>query len=240
MPVISDYLGYLAWGAAGWGDEFLFALFMTLKISLCAYLLSVLFGLLAAACRLSGAFVPRALAGVYITVVRALPELLMILIVYFAVAGLAEKALVSAGLVARGFQFNPFWAAVFALAFVSGAFMAEVLRAALQAVPNGGIEAAKAIGMSGPMIFRRVTVPQMMRHALPGMGNLWLSITKDSAIVSVLGAFGELLYTGYRAAAATKQYIFFYGLTAAFFLLITILSLGVLRWMETRLHRGRS
>lgn len=233
-------MGYLAWGADGWGDEFFFGFIMTMKVSLCAYLMSVIFGMLAAVFKLSKSWIMRSLAAVYITVVRALPELLMILIVYFTVAGLAEQALVSVGFVEEGFQFNPFWAAVFALAFVSGAFMAEVLRAALLAVPAGGIEAATAMGMSQPMIFRRVVVPQMMRHALPGMGNLWLSITKDSAIISVLGAFGELLYTGYRAAASTKDYTFFYGFTAVLFLLITILSLVVLQWMEKRLNRGRA
>lgn len=237
--MIETYLDYLAWGADGWGDEFFFALLMTMKISLSAYLFSVLFGLIGALFRLSRSRVLRSLAGMYTTIVRALPELLMILIVYFAVAGMAEKALVSAGFVEKGFQFNPFWAAVFALAFVSGAFMTEVIRAGLQAVPHGGIEAATAIGMTPFKIFMRVVLPQMMRHALPGMGNLWLSITKDSAIVSVLGAFGELLYTGYRAAAATKEYTFFYGLTAVLFLLITILSLVALQWMENRLNRGR-
>lgn len=238
--MISTYLGYLEWGAGGWGDEFFFGFIMTMKVSLSAYLLSVLFGLLAAVLKLSHSWVGRSLARVYITVVRALPELLMILIVYFTVAGLAEQALVWAGLVDKGFQFNPFWAAVFALAFVSGAFMAEVIRAALLAVPAGGIEAATAMGMSQSRIFRRVVLPQMMRHGLPGMGNLWLSITKDSAIISVLGAFGELLYTGYRAAASTKEYTFFYGFTGVLFLLITIFSLVVLQWMETRLNRGRA
>ncbi len=237
--MISTYLGYLEWGAGGWGDEFFFGFIMTMKVSLSAYLMSVLFGLMAAVLKLSHSWAGRSLARVYITVVRALPELLMILIVYFTVAGLAEQALVWLGLVDKGFQFNPFWAAVFALAFVSGAFMAEVIRAALLAVPAGGIEAATAMGMSQSRIFRRVVLPQMMRHALPGMGNLWLSITKDSAIISVLGAFGELLYTGYRAAASTKDYAFFYGFTAVLFLLITILSLVLLQWMETRLNRGR-
>ncbi len=238
--MISTYLGYLEWGAGGWGDEFFFGFIMTMKVSLAAYLMSVLFGLLAAALKLSQSWTGRILARVYTTVVRALPELLMILLVYFTVAGLAEQALVWAGVVDKGFQFNPFWAAVFALAFVSGAFMAEVLRAALLAVPAGGIEAATAMGMSRSKIFVRVMLPQMMRHALPGMGNLWLSITKDSAIISVLGAFGELLYTGYRAAASTKEYTFFYGFTAVLFLVITILSLVVLQWMESRLNRGRA
>ena len=235
-----SYLGYLEWGAGGWGDEFFFGFLMTMKISLSAYFLSVLFGLLAAVCKLSHSLILRSLAYVYTSVVRALPELLMILLVYFTVAGLAERALVSVGVVEKGFQFNPFWAAVFALASVSGAFMAEVFRAALLAVPPGGIEAATAIGMSPPRIFIRVTLPQMMRHALSGMGNLWLSITKDSAIISVLGAFGELLYTGYRAAASTKEYSFFYGFTALLFLLITILSLIILQCMETHLNRGRA
>jgi polar amino acid transport system permease protein len=236
--LISTYLNYLGWGAKGWGDEFFFGFIMTLKISLSAYALAVLFGFLGTTAKLSQNRLSRSIALVYTTVVRALPEILMVLIVYFSVAGLAERALVAAGLVDKHFQFNPFWAAVFALAFVSGAFMTEVLRAARLAVPDGQIEAATAIGMSSFQIFRRIVFPQMMRHAIPGMGNLWLSITKDSAIVAVLGAFSELLYTGYRAAAATKEYVFFYGLTAVLFLLITLVSLAIIQWIELRLNRG--
>jgi polar amino acid transport system permease protein len=236
--VISTYLDYLGWGARGWGDEFFFGFIMTLKISFCAYSLAVLFGFLGSAAKMSDNRIVQAVAAVYTTVVRALPEILMVLIVYFTVAGLAERALVEVGLVDKGFQFNPFWAAVFALAFVGGAFMTEVLRAARMAVPAGQIESATAVGMSPLQIFRRVVLPHMMRHALPGMGNLWLSITKDSAIVSVLGAFGELLYTGYRAAAATKEYVFFYGLTAVLFLLITLASVAGIMWMEKRMNRG--
>lgn len=237
---MSVYLNYLRWGDQGWGDEFFFAFFMTLKISFSAFLLSFLLGIVFALFKLSGSQTLKGVANVYTTVVRALPEMLMILIVYFAIAGLVEKGLISTGLVNESFQFSPFWTAVCALAFVSGAFMTEVIRAGLQAVHPGGIEAAAAIGMSGPQIFRRVIMPQMMRHALPGLSNLWLSITKDSAIVSILGAFGELLQTGYRAAAATKEYGFFYGLTALLFLLITILSLIILQWMENRLNRGQA
>ena len=236
--MISTYLNYLGWGANGWGDEFFFGFLMTLKISFWAYALAVFFGLLGSAAKLSHYKFLRGIAIVYTTVVRSLPEILMVLLVYFTVAGLAERALVAMGLVNKGFQFNPFGAAVFALAFVSGAFMTEVLRAGRLAVLEGQIEAATAIGMSSLKIFTRVVLPQMMRHALPGMGNLWLSITKDSAIISVLGAFSELLYTGYRAAAATKAYVFFYGLTAFLFLLITLASIAVLQWMERSLNKG--
>jgi polar amino acid transport system permease protein len=236
--VISTYLDYMGWGANGWGDEFFFGFLMTLKISFWSYALAVLFGLLGTGAKLSQYKTLRGIAVGYTTVVRSLPEILMVLIVYFTVAGLAERALVAIGFVENGFQFNPFIAAVFALAFVSGAFMTEVLRAGRLAVPDGQIEAAKAIGMSSTRIFIRVIFPQMMRHAVPGMGNLWLSITKDSAIISVLGAFSELLYTGYRAAASTKEYVFFYGLTALLFLLITLASVALLHWLERSLNKG--
>lgn len=237
--MIAEYCSYLAWGAEGWGDEFFFGFLMTLKVSFCAYSLSALFGLLAACAKLSGSRLLRIPASLYIAIVRSLPELLMVLLVYFTVAGLAESALISFGVVAQDFEFNPFVAAVFALAFVSGGFMAEVLRAARLAVAKGQIEAAMAMGMPPLRIFRRITLPQMMRHAIPGLGNLWLNITKESAIISVLGAFSELLYTGYRAAAATKDYAFFYGLTAWLFLLITLASLALIRLADRYYNRGQ-
>jgi len=96
-----------------------------------------------------------------------------------------------------------------------------------------------SVGMRKRQIFARVTLPQMMRHAVPGLGNLWLSITKESAIISVLGSFHELLYTGYRAAASTKEYVFFYGLTAFLFLLITLVSVLLFSRLENYLSRGQ-
>ncbi|WP_077964472.1 ABC transporter permease [Ensifer adhaerens] len=232
------YWQLLAWGGEGWGDDFAWGLLMTLQVSVVAYAVAVLFGFLGAAGKLSKHRVPRLLADIYTTVVRSLPELLVILLLYFSVASGAERLLKHFGLVAEGFQFSPFWAAIIALAFVSGAFMTEVLRSAFLSVPAGQIEAAVSIGMSRQKIFTRIVFPQMMRHAVPGMGNLWLSITKESAIISVLGSFSELLYTGYRAAAGTKQYIFFYGLTAILFLAITLVSVLVIAEIERRLNRG--
>ena len=232
------YWQLLAWGGEGWGDDFAWGLLMTLQVSVVAYAVAVLFGFLGAAGKLSKHRVPRFLSDIYTTVVRSLPELLVILLLYFSVASGAERLLKHFGLVAESFQFSPFWAAIIALAFVSGAFMTEVLRSAFLSVPPGQIEAAVSIGMSRQKIFTRIVFPQMMRHAVPGMGNLWLSITKESAIISVLGSFSELLYTGYRAAAGTKQYIFFYGLTAILFLAITLVSVLVIAQIERRLSRG--
>ena len=232
------YWQLLAWGPEGWGDEFAWGLLMTLQISLVSYVIAVVFGALGAAGKLSKNPYLRVIAELYTTIVRSLPELLVILLLYFSVASGIERLLKYLGLVDEGFQFSPFWAAVVALAFVSGAFMTEVLRSAYLAIPVGQIEAAVSIGMPRRKILTRVIVPQMMRHAVAGMGNLWLSITKESAIISVLGAFSELLYTGYRAAAGTKQYIFFYGLTAALFLLITLVSVLAIGRVEKHLNRG--
>lgn len=237
---MESYWHLLAWGAEGWGDEFARGLLMTLQVSVVAYAVSLIFGMLGAAGKLSSNRYWRFLAGSYTTVVRSLPELLVILLLYFSVASGAERLLKYLGLVDDRFEFSSFWAAIIALAFVSGAFTTEVLRAAFLAVPKGQIEAATSIGMRPAKILTRVVLPQMMRHAVPGLGNLWLSITKESAIVSVLGSFSELLYTGYRAAAGTKQYIFFYGLTATLFLLITLLSVFAISRIEKHLNRGHS
>lgn len=227
----------LAWGS-GWGDEFVWGTLMTLQISSAAFVLAIVLGLVGAAGRLSSNLAGRAVSGIYVTVVRSLPELLVILLIYFSVAAGVEHILKASALVDGRFEFSPFWAAVIALAVVCGAFMTEVLRAAYLAVPVGQIEAALSIGLTRGRILRRIVLPQMLRHALPGMGNLWLNITKDSAIVSVLGAVSELLFTGYRAASATRHYVYFYGLTAAIYLAISLASVLVLTALERRARRG--
>lgn len=228
----------LAFGDAGWGDEFASGFLLTLQVSFVSYCVSVLFGLAAASAKLSSNKYLRWIAGTYTTVIRAVPELLLILLLYYAVATSVERMLLWLEVVKPGFQFSPFVAAVAALGFVSGAFMTEVLRAAYQAVPESQIEAAKALGLNHWQTQRLVILPQMVRLAMPGMGNLWLSITKESALISVLGSFHELLYVGYRAAANTKQYVFFYCFTAALFLVITLVSVYLLRRLENRLNKG--
>ncbi len=236
---MEKYWHLLSWGSEGWGDKFFYGFLLTLQVSAVAFTISFLFGLSGAAGKLARRKLPKAVADVYTTVVRSLPELLVILLLYFSVATGIERLLKSTALVGDDFQFSAFWSAVIALAFVNGAFMTEVLRASYLAVPKGQIEAAMSVGMRKRQIFARVTLPQMMRHAVPGLGNLWLSITKESAIISVLGSFHELLYTGYRAAASTKEYVFFYGLTAFLFLLITLVSVLLFSRLENYLSRGQ-
>ena len=116
--------------------------------------------------------------------------------------------------------------------------MTEVLRGAIQSVPKGQIEAARAYGMHFGLRFRRVLFPQMMRYATPGMGNLWLNMTKDSALIVVLGSLPELLSATRGAAAATKHYLFFFSIGALAFLVLTVTSMIIQSLIEKRLARG--
>lgn len=228
----------LSFGPNGWGERFLDGLIVTIEVSAASYALSLIFGLIGASAKLSQSPVARAIADLYTTLVRALPELLLLLLIFFSGAD-AIKFLLS--LVSDEFQdieINPFMAAVAALGFIGGAYMTEVMRGAILSIPPGQIEAAKACGMSPFLTLRRVILPQMLRYALPGMGNLWLSATKDSSLISILGNTQDLLFMGYRAASMTKHYGFFYLVAASLFLLITIVSMIAIRMIETRVNRG--
>ena len=134
----------------------------------------------------------------YTTIVRAVPELLLIILLYYTGTSALRNLLVNLGF-GEDIEVNAFGAAVFTLGFVQGAYTTEVFRGAILSVPKGQIEAAKAHGMSTILRFRRILFPLMIRYALPGLSNLWLSILKDSSLISVVG-FSELLFTGKTAA----------------------------------------
>lgn len=235
MPETSlwDLVGF---GPLGWGRPLLHGVLLTLAIAASSYAVGFGFGLVGAWAKLSRRRGLVLLGEAYTVVVRALPELLLLLVLYYTgTAALAQLF----GLVGLGaIEISPFGAAVAALGFILGAYMTEVLRGAIQAIPPGQREAAYALGLGRLQTFRRVLFPQMLRYALPGMGNLWLNTTKDAALVAVLGGMPELLSTGKNAAAVTKHYLFFFSVTAALFLAITLVSTAVLGLAERRLGRG--
>jgi len=125
------------------------------------------------------------------------------------------------------------------LGFVQGAYLTEVFRGAIQSVPRGVSEAGRALALRPAQRFRLLILPLALRHALPGMGNLWLAILKDSSLISVVG-FSELLFTGKQAAAATKEYFFFFFATAALFLVLTALSNMVIGRLTRMTVRGQA
>jgi His/Glu/Gln/Arg/opine family amino acid ABC transporter permease subunit len=227
----------MAYGDTGYGDEFLRGAFLTIQLSVCSYLVAFLLGLLGAGAKLSGNKILYRIGDLYTTLVRAVPELLLIILIFYAGGSVIKALLLNIGLVGENFQVNAFAAVVVALGLIYGAYLTDVLRGAIQAIPKGQTEAARAYGMHAPMRFRRIIFPQMIRFAIPGMGNQWLNITKDSALVSVVGAF-ELVSAAKSAASQTKEYLFFYSVGAASFLMITIVSMIVLQHIERRASRG--
>ena len=226
----------LAFGPTGYGDEMFWGLTRTLQISLLAYALGISLGLCGAMGKLTGGkWLKNTLEG-YTTLVRAVPDLVLILLLYYAGTDGINRMIMSIGL--QPIEVNGLVAAVFVLGFVYGAFATEVLRAGIQAVPVGQIEAAKAYGMSPLLRFRRIVLPAMLPYAIPGMANLWLNITKASALISVVG-FTELALATKQAAGVSKLYLMFYVILALVYLTITLISNQVFGWLERRVRRGQ-
>jgi His/Glu/Gln/Arg/opine family amino acid ABC transporter permease subunit len=236
MAADTSYLSLLSLGDVGWGDELFWGAWMTLKVAICAYAVGIVFGLTGAGAKLTGRRVPYVVSDIYTTVVRSVPQLLVIIYIYYrgpaALQGLA--ALLGSDM---RIDVNPFLAAVAALGFVEGAYTTEVFRGAILAVPKGQMEAAKAIGMSWWLRNWRILLPQMLRYAIPGLGNIWLNTTKDASLVSVV-SLNELMNAGKQAAGGTKLYFFFYCVVAACYLVITIASMVGITRLERWASRG--
>jgi len=227
--------GLLALDPPGWGGVLLGGLMNSVKIALGGYSLGLVLGTFGAFGKLYGGPVTRDLMEVYTTLVRAVPELVLILLLYYAGTDLLNR--VSAALGYGSVDISGLAAGIFVIGVVQGAYSTEVLRGAILAVPPGQIEAARAFGMSPLMILRRVTLPAMLPHALPGLSNLWLIATKDTALLAVVG-FSELTLVTRQAAGTTKAYMLFFCAAGVLYLLLTLVSNLVIRLIEARARRG--
>ena len=226
----------LAFGPTGSGDELLWGAAMSISIALLAYSLGLIIGIIGALCKLDGSPLTRGIMDGYTTLVRAVPELILILILYYAGTATLNQLLESAGY--ETVAINGFVAAVLVLGFVQGAYSTEVLRAAIQAIPVGQMEAAKAYGMSPWLIFRRITLPSMLPYAIPGLANLWLIVTKDTALIAVVG-YTELALATRQAAGNTKMYFTFFMVAGLIYLIITLISQKGFAILEKRVRRGQ-
>jgi polar amino acid transport system permease protein len=233
---MQSYLDLLSYGDTGWGDELLAGTLLTLQISFCGYLIGLGLGLLGAWAKLSDNRTMFLVSETYTTLVRAVPELLLILLLYYSGSEAIARVL---ALIGQGeqIQVNGFAAAVATLGFVQGAYSTEVLRGAILSVPKGQMEAAKAYGMPAVLRFRRILFPLMFRYALPGLNNLWVNILKDSSLISVVG-LSELVFTSKTAASGTKHYFFFYTVAGLIFMVLTTLSNVGVGVLERRVNRG--
>lgn len=221
---------------SGWGGNLLRGLANSLQIAFGAFGMGLVIGLFGAYGKLYGGKVTRDLLAIYTTVIRAVPELVLILILYYVGSDIINK--ISAAMGGGRVEINGVAAGIWVLGVVQGAYATEVLRGAIQAVPVGQIEAAKSYGMPGLMIMRRVTIPAMMSFAVPGLANLWLIATKDTALLAVVG-FSELTLETRQAASSTRAYFTFFLAAGFLYLMVTLCSGLVFGRIEKWARRGQ-
>lgn len=209
---------------------------LTVGVSLLALLVSILFGLAGAAAKLSGNPILVGLATLYSTIIRGIPDLVLMLLVFYGgtigVNTLLEKLGSEATV-----DIDPFMAGVLTIGFIYGAYMTETFRGAILAIPKGQMEAAWAFGMGRTQTFVRITLPQMVRYALPGFTNNWLVLIKATALISLIG-LQEMTYLAKQASAATRSPFIFFLFTGALFLVYTSVSLYALKKVNARYSLG--
>ncbi|MBB1251578.1 ABC transporter permease [Rhizobium sp. G21] len=236
MDLIASWLTLLSFGDRGWSDELVRGACLSLGISISAYILGLLIGLAGALAKLSNSAVAKAFAAAYTTLIRSIPDIVIIFLVYYTATDAIRTFLGASGLM-TDFQMNGFVAAAISLGIVQGGYSTEVLRGAIVAVAPGQSEAAFALGLRRRQVFLKVVMPQMVPLALPGLGNLWLVVLKESSLVSLIG-FTELVLAGKMAAGATRHYFLFYSMVALIFLIMSAASTVLLHFFEARSYRA--
>jgi arginine/ornithine transport system permease protein len=217
-------------------SSILYGALLTVGVSLAALVVASVLGLIGAAAKLSGKPPLVALATVYTTIIRGIPDLVLMLLVFYGGSIGLNNLLEALGSDVTP-NIDPFTAGVLTLGFIYGAYMTETFRGAILAIPRGQFEAGAAFGMSPRQVFLRITAPQMVRYALPGFTNNWLVLIKATALVSLIG-LQEMTYLAKQASAATRSPFAFFLFTAGLFLIYTWASLVLLRKLNARYSLG--
>lgn len=220
----------------GYGPSILEGTLLTLEISLVSLVIAMVLGICGALAKLSASPLLRGLAQTYTTIIRGIPDLVLMLLIFFGGQVLINRLGPLFGY-DQYIDINPFFAGASTIGFIFGAYMTETFRGAILAVGRGQLEAGYAYGMSGLQVVRRILLPQMMRHALPGFGNNWLVLIKTSALVSIIG-LDDMVRKAAIAAGATRMPFTFYLVVAINYLLITTVSVYLLRYLEQRYSVG--
>jgi His/Glu/Gln/Arg/opine family amino acid ABC transporter permease subunit len=221
------FQGYLA--------TILQGLWVTLSVAAVSLATACVFGLLGAVAKLSGSRPARLAAGLYTTLIRGMPELVLMLFIFYG-----GQMLVNALAESQGWEYvdlPPFLAGTMTIGFIFGAYLTETFRGAILAVPPGQAEAARAYGMGRAQVLRRIVLPQMVRHALPGFANNWLVMVKATALVSIIG-LDDMVHRANLAAAATREPFTFFCLIAVIYLAVTSVSIASLSHIEARFSLG--
>ncbi|KFC63923.1 ABC transporter permease [Bosea sp. LC85] len=231
-----DKLALLGFGDGGWGLALLQGAGITIAIALATLPFGLLLGLIVALGKRSENIVLRWLATVYTTVFRGVPELLTLYIIYFGIQIVLQQAWISLGLPGN-FSMPPFVAGMVALGVVLSAFSSEVWVGALNSIQKGQREAAAALGLSKGQAFRLVVFPQLIRVALPGLGNNWMVLLKETSLVSVI-TLPDIMFITTRANVATKEPFLFFGAAMLIYLFFSLISAWGVGRLEIRANRG--
>ena len=226
----------LAFGKTGWGDELFIATLMTLAVSITAILIGFLFALIFTPLKLSKNKFLNLIANCYTTVIRGVPELLVIYLFFFGGSG-AVMFVASIFGYNDYIEINAFITGSFAIGIISGAYSTEVFRGAIQSIDKGQFEASKVLGLKKPVHFFKVIMPQMLRLAIPNLSNVWQITLKDTSLISVTGLV-EIMRQSYIAAGSTRDPLFFYSFAAVLYLLLTFLSMKLINRLEIKYSIG--
>jgi len=210
---------------------------VTILLALVSLALATALGVLGAAAKLGGGLIGPPVASLYTTIVRGVPDLVLILLVYFGGQRLVNDV---GGMLGLDYiEISKFWAGAVAIGFIYGAYLTETFRGAYLTIPKGQAEAAKALGLKRGQILRLVTAPQVLRFALPGYGNVWLVLVKSTAVVSVIG-LQDLVGLADKAGKATREPFLFFLAVIVVYLAITSASGWVLARVDERANRGQT
>ena len=226
----------LYFGDKGWGDELFFATLMTIAVSITAMIVGFIFAALFTPLKLSNNKFLNSIGNAYTTVIRGVPELLVIYLFFFGGSG-AIMFVASIFGYNDYIEINAFLTGSFSIGIISGAYSTEVFRGALQSIDKGQFEASEVLGFKKKIYFFKIILPQMLRLAIPNLSNVWQITLKDTSLISVTGLV-EIMRQSYIAAGSTRDPLFFYSFAAVLYLMLTFLSMQLLNRLETKYSKG--
>ncbi len=226
----------LLFGETGWGDELLIATLMTLAVSVTAMFIGFVFALIFTPLKLSKNKFLNLIANFYTTVIRGVPELLVIYLFFF---GGSSAIMFVASIFGYNdyIEINAFLTGAFSIGIISGAYSTEVFRGAIQSIDKGQFEASNVLGFNKVTRFIKVILPQMLRLSIPNLSNVWQITLKDTSLISVTGLV-EIMRQSYIAAGSTRDPLLFYTVAAVLYLMLTFLSMKFINKMEIKYNKG--
>ena len=226
----------LAFGDTGWGDELFRATLMTIAVSITAMIIGFLFASIFTPLKLSKNKFLNFIANSYTTIIRGVPELLVIYLFFFGGTG-AVMFVASIFGYNEYIEINAFITGAFAIGIISGAYSTEVFRGAIQSIDKGQFEAANVLGLNKFGKFFKIILPQTLRLAIPNLSNVWQITLKDTSLISVTGLI-EIMRQSYVAAGSTRDPLFFYSFAAVLYLFLTFVSMKLINRLEVKYSRG--